>query len=425
LIHHLATKLERGAPLAPFEQVKGQELSLTARSSELLVPPLQASKKRERKERKRIMATPSNQGEDMQEAALPEADEDEGDEGQFHLLARESRHFSLYPSPRKLRRKIAISMSNGYGGVHDYDYDHRVIDADLTVTQLFRQEFLTKPAVIFQVEVKNAQKGLGGDFFLEMGLTKNMSSLPDKRSIQDVADGLQKMTQALGMSQRKSTSSSSDDDEMLLSTPDTSYYVTDEDDDETTLLTDFSDGKKKKLTKKRRIPISAYLQLLLAVAALSSIGPFLDRLDGVSPPLRIVWRQQGTVLVLWPFALRSILVDGPPRLSLAQWCTILCASFSYSVLTVAFSASLNYTTVNDATILTNSQSLLLVVAKLVIGGDVVFLEWSGKRYLFCFALARPPCLLPGTHQTHVALFPLFCRYDMHAGVLVAFAGAFM
>jgi hypothetical protein len=359
----------------------------------------------EEDEIKRIMVTPLDQGEVQNETTTPEADEEEDDEDQFHLLARGSRHFSLFPSLRKLQRKVAISMSHGYGGVRSSDYDHRGIDADLTVAQLFKQEFVTKPATNFHEEVKSAQKGLDGDFFLEMGLTKNISILPDRKGVQDVADGFQKMTQALGMGQRKSTS-----DEVLLSTPDTSSYISDDEDDESTPLTDFS-GVQKKMPKKRKIPISAYLQLLLAVAALSSIGPFLDRLDGVSPPLRIVWRQQGTVLVLWPFALRSILVDGPPRLSLAQWCTFVCASFCYSVLTVAFSASLDYTTVNDATILTNSQSLLLVIAKLVIGSNVVFLEWSGKRIVL--PALKDASLFYRHLESHVMLFPFFhlpCYY---------------
>ena len=138
-------------------------------------------------------------------------------------------------------------------------------------------------------------------------------------------------------------------------------------------------------TKKsgKKIPVHAYITLLTAVTALSSIGPFLDRLDGVPAPLRIVWRQQGTAFVLWPFAVRSIFVkDGPPKLSTAQWCTFLLASFSYCVLTVAFSMSVDYTTVNDAAILTNSQSLLLVIAKLCMGSSVHYLESSGVLVAF-------------------------------------------
>jgi drug/metabolite transporter (DMT)-like permease len=74
--------------------------------------------------------------------------------------------------------------------------------------------------------------------------------------------------------------------------------------------------------------------------------------------------------------------DGPPKLSVAQWCTFLLASFSYAVLTVAFSMSVDYTTVNDAAILTNSQSLLLVVAKLCLGNSVHYLESTGVLVAF-------------------------------------------
>ena len=58
------------------------------------------------------------------------------------------------------------------------------------------------------------------------------------------------------------------------------------------------------------------------------------------------------------------------------------AAASYSVLCVAFAMSIDYTTVANATILTNSQSVLLVAAKLVVGRQVIFLEGIGVAIAF-------------------------------------------
>jgi hypothetical protein len=82
----------------------------------------------------------------------------------------------------------------------------------------------------------------------------------------------------------------------VLSMPDSSENVTNEDDDDDEeedmkrlySLDRFSSGKEKLRYKKRKI-----FPFQPIYTALSSIGPFLDRLDDMSPPLRIVWRQQG------------------------------------------------------------------------------------------------------------------------------------
>ena len=57
-----------------------------------------------------------------------DASDNEGDDDNtFQLLSTyDSRHHSLFPSLRKLRRKLAIAMShNGYAGVRTDDYEHR------------------------------------------------------------------------------------------------------------------------------------------------------------------------------------------------------------------------------------------------------------------------------------------------------------
>ena len=98
--------------------------------------------------------------------------------------------------------------------------------------------------------------------------------------------------------------------------------------------------------------------------------------------VQIVWRFQGTAILLAPFALHSIAKGGFPSLTASQWGTFFMAAASYAVLCVAFAMSIDYTTVANATILTNSQSVLLVGAKLVVGHHVVFLEGLGVLTAF-------------------------------------------
>ena len=65
-----------------------------------------------------------------------------------------------------------------------------------------------------------------------------------------------------------------------------------------------------------------------------------------------------------------------------QWLTFVVAAASYAVLCVAFSMSVNYISVADATILTNSQSILLVAVKLGAGQSVLFVELLGVLVAF-------------------------------------------
>ncbi|GFH45763.1 hypothetical protein CTEN210_02237 [Chaetoceros tenuissimus] len=187
------------------------------------------------------------------------------------------------------------------------------------------------------------------DFFLGMTLTKNLSILRDKKEIQEVHG---QVTDAL---RRNDTMSSKVDDTL-------------------------------KKDEVEHIPLNAYLILGSAVVALSSIGPFLAAQKGVSGEMKIVWRFQGTAMMLGPFAIQEIISNGIPRLSLAQWGTFFMAATSYSVLCVAFALSVNFTSVTNATILTNSQSILLVVGKMCVGQPIVFLEALGVFVAFSGAI---------------------------------------
>jgi drug/metabolite transporter (DMT)-like permease len=102
--------------------------------------------------------------------------------------------------------------------------------------------------------------------------------------------------------------------------------------------------------------------------------------------MKIVWRFQGTAVFLAPLAIRELILLGIPHLTGAQWGTFLMSAASYSVLCASFSMSINYTSVANATILTNSPSILHVLGKLLTGHPVVFLEGFGVFVAFAGAV---------------------------------------
>lgn len=195
----------------------------------------------------------------------------------------------------------------------------------------------------------------GDDFFLTMSLTKNLSLLPSRpevnqlvEEIQEDFGSLRRNLSLLPSSRRQQAAPKVEEEEDPEASP----------------------------------PLSAYLILGSAVCALSSIGPFLAKQVDVDATMKIVWRFQGTGFLLAPFAIHSMIVDGIPRLTIAQWFTFFMAAASYAVLCVAFAMAIDYTTVANATILTNSQSVLLVAAKLLVGQQVIFLEGLGVSTAF-------------------------------------------
>lgn len=133
-------------------------------------------------------------------------------------------------------------------------------------------------------------------------------------------------------------------------------------------------------------PFHAYITLIGAVVCLSSIGPSLDMQGGVASSMKIYWRMTGTYVVLFPLALKSAMHTGFPTLTNVQLCTFGLAAFCYAVMCVAFVLALEYTSVGNAVIFANSQSLLLLVGKMVVGQAVSYMEGSGALVAFSGAI---------------------------------------
>jgi drug/metabolite transporter (DMT)-like permease len=129
-------------------------------------------------------------------------------------------------------------------------------------------------------------------------------------------------------------------------------------------------------------PISVYMLLMSAVISLSSIGPFLQYQGDVSSTMKTVWRQFATSLLLLPLAGVSYHYEGFPKLTASQWMLFAATSISYSTMLVAYAMALEYTSVGNATILANSQVLLLLAGKFLVGNSVSLIEGAGAIVAF-------------------------------------------
>ncbi|CAB9501440.1 EamA-like transporter family [Seminavis robusta] len=130
------------------------------------------------------------------------------------------------------------------------------------------------------------------------------------------------------------------------------------------------------------IPAHAYVTLATAVIALSSVGPSFDLQHGVAPILKVYWRMTGTWIVLLIPTILAVAKDGWPKLNRQQAITFLGASFCYAVMGVGFVLSLEYTSVGNAVIFSNTNALILLFGRFLIGSPISALESGGSAVAF-------------------------------------------
>jgi drug/metabolite transporter (DMT)-like permease len=129
-----------------------------------------------------------------------------------------------------------------------------------------------------------------------------------------------------------------------------------------------------------------YASLLGAVLAISSQGTALSLLYGVSPSMKMFWRMTATALCLSTFATRTILSKGWPGLSALQWFTFAGAVVGFSVQMMLYYHALEYTSIGNAVIGANSQAILLVIGRVVLGQRVLKMEGGGVVLAFAGAV---------------------------------------
>lgn len=126
-----------------------------------------------------------------------------------------------------------------------------------------------------------------------------------------------------------------------------------------------------------------YLALLGAVLAVSSNGSALSLLDGVGAPLKLFWRMVATAMVLSVFAFRAMAkMGGLPKLSFSQWLVFFGAVLGYTGHGLLYVYALQYTSIGNVVIGANSQAILLILGKLILGQQVVAMEGGGVLLAF-------------------------------------------
>eukprot|EP00977_Amphora_coffeiformis_P011123 scaffold2657_cov89-Amphora_coffeaeformis.AAC.17 len=126
-----------------------------------------------------------------------------------------------------------------------------------------------------------------------------------------------------------------------------------------------------------------FLALLGAVLAVSSNGSALSLLHGVEPPLKLYWRMTATSMVLCAFAVRTMIKNGGwPKLSFSQWLTFAGATIGYTGHGLLYIYALQYTSIGNVVIGANSQAILLILAKLIMGEKVLAMELGGVTLAF-------------------------------------------
>jgi drug/metabolite transporter (DMT)-like permease len=127
--------------------------------------------------------------------------------------------------------------------------------------------------------------------------------------------------------------------------------------------------------------------LLIAVLAVSSNGTALHLLYGVPAPLKLFWRMTVTCGLLSLFAGKSCVCNKTAAsLSWAQWNLLILAALCFCAHTLLLYTALEYTTIGNALIYANSQALLLIVGKAVVGEPVTPSEGLGVVTAFTGAI---------------------------------------
>lgn len=156
--------------------------------------------------------------------------------------------------------------------------------------------------------------------------------------------------------------------------------------------------------------------LVAAVLSVSSNGTALALLDQVPAPMKLYWRMTCTSLVLLPLVGKSLRKKGFPRMETTLWVTFAGACISFTCYALLLVLALELTSIGNAVIgcvddlgnsflfhkaaaLTalffysaNSQAILLILGKFLVGEPVVAMESGGV------ALAFMGCILCSTDE---------------------------
>jgi len=236
----------------------------------------------------------------------------------------------------------------------------------------FRDSVASEAGAVVEVATEEMINADDGDsFFLDMSLARNLSILPE--DVVHIAETDISTTMHPTQGPSEEGEDAADAEAATEVTP---------------LKGDNEATETKPDTKPAVISrIVPYFQLASAVIALSSIGPILDMQKGCTPTMKIFWRMSTTSLILVPFAAYQASKEGLPTHWTCPQLTTMCLSAAcYATMCTSFVLALEYTAVGNAVILSNSQAILLLVAKFLVGDHVAALEAAGAFTAFAGAV---------------------------------------
>lgn len=102
------------------------------------------------------------------------------------------------------------------------------------------------------------------------------------------------------------------------------------------------------------------------MAAVVGVGPSVELQHGDAPSKAILFFTATWIILLPKFAL-SVSRDGFPKLTRKEALTFFGASISYTVTSAGFAISLDYTSVGNAVIFSNTHALLMLLGHLLLG----------------------------------------------------------
>ena len=130
-----------------------------------------------------------------------------------------------------------------------------------------------------------------------------------------------------------------------------------------------SDGKEE-----QTVPWTAYFLLASTVVGLSSVGPLLSFQDEGGVTFKILWRSSAFALALSPFVVFNVIQEGLSYLPWEDVGALVVAGVSYGTLAILFSWSLCYTTVGNAVVFGNTQSIILLIGGGITGQTISMAE---------------------------------------------------
>eukprot|EP00986_Skeletonema_menzelii_P021373 scaffold34322_cov160-Skeletonema_menzelii.AAC.3 len=132
------------------------------------------------------------------------------------------------------------------------------------------------------------------------------------------------------------------------------------------------------LVVDRKVPLVGYVILVSGLFALASIGAALDLQHGqVTPEMKIFWRLTSTSILFFFPAVKSGKIDLSGLSSFEMFIVLPFAAMNYAIMNTSFAASLEFTSLVNAMILSNLASLIIILSKLVLGARVAALEGMG------------------------------------------------